>query len=194
MECDWNNRIEVLKKQAQEWNLREQEYQKRIAVLEAKTQSSALEPHRAQVNVSNPSGCLHLDYKTRMCDSWLDVRQCAYGNRCVFAHGPHELGCAAHDPKRSSNVQRWYDLKNRCKMSQDSRWKARLCPHHARGTCWCSEEKCRWAHGDSDVHCMSWLRFKECFQEGCQRRHVHWTELSQFKEKNETVEEQPDCW
>ena len=33
-------------------------------------------------------------YKTELCKNWLDNQYCRYGDRCMFAHGLHELNQA----------------------------------------------------------------------------------------------------
>lgn len=65
---------------------------------------------RAHSQPSSPSSL----YKTELCRSWQESGSCRYGNKCQFAHGPHELRPIQRHPKYKTEICRTYAQTGSC--------------------------------------------------------------------------------
>lgn len=80
----------------------------------------------ASSSASSDSG---RNYKTEMCNKWLERGECPYGNKCQFAHGESELRSGA--------------------KHLDSRYKQSVCRNfHEKGSCPYGK-RCRFIHNET---------------------------------------------
>jgi len=92
--------------------------------------------NRGHQRVSVPSGGMSStssdssrNYKTEMCNKWLERGECPYGNKCQFAHGESELRSGA--------------------KHLDSRYKQSVCRNfHEKGSCPYGK-RCRFIHNET---------------------------------------------